>query len=231
MKLMDNISNLIPYITLATISGFINAFIAWQKLEKRCRYLLFYQPLKTFIFWVWLLIQILIPAVFFWFMVIEACAEKPSLNFQLITDVLVYGIFFQLFSDTTETLGITPVNIIIPLNWFDRFFYDKLKGKERAKISKFWNDLKQELKKLPDLSLGLDYLKDDYFDEIFFNQNVQEYQYFQNQLAAIKQQNDITLQSKELVSTCFKGIIPRQDLPEVLKQFNLPQNFIDEYFK
>ncbi|WP_107667845.1 hypothetical protein [Cyanothece sp. BG0011] len=61
---MDNLSNLVPYVILAIISGCINAFVAWQKLQKRCRYFLFYQPLKTVIFWIWLLMQIVIPAVF-----------------------------------------------------------------------------------------------------------------------------------------------------------------------
>jgi hypothetical protein len=227
---MDNLSNLVPYVILAIISGCINAFVAWQKLQKRCRYFLFYQPLKTVIFWIWLLMQIVIPAVFFWFMVIEVCSEKPSLNIQLITDVLVYGIFFQVFSDTTETLGITAVNVIIPLTWFDRFFYDEVKAKQRRQITDFWHDLRQELKQKTDLSSGINYLKDDYFDRLFLGTE-QEYQYFQNKLAEIKQESDINLQSKELISTCFKGIIPRQDLPEILKKFNLSQNFIHHYFK
>ncbi|WP_107667846.1 hypothetical protein [Cyanothece sp. BG0011] len=163
-------------------------------------------------------------------MVIEVCSEKPSLNIQLITDVLVYGIFFQVFSDTTETLGITAVNVIIPLTWFDRFFYDEVKAKQRRQITDFWHDLRQELKQKTDLSSGINYLKDDYFDRLFLGTE-QEYQYFQNKLAEIKQESDINLQSKELISTCFKGIIPRQDLPEILKKFNLSQNFIHHYFK
>ena len=228
---MNNISNLTPYVISASISGCINALIAWHKLEKRCRYLLFYQPLKTFIFWIWLLMQILIPAVFFWFMVIKACPEKPHIDVGLITNVLVYGIFFQLFSDTTEKLGITPVNVIIPLTWFDSFFYQKLLSKERVRSSIFWNNLAQELTNITDLSPGINYLKREYFDEIFFNQNVQEYQYFQNKLAEISQENDINRKCEQLMSTCFKGIIPRQDLREVLKQFPLSDDFIDEYFK
>lgn len=227
---MDNLSNLILYIVLAFIAGCINAFVAWQKLKKRCRYFLFYKPFKTVIFWIWLLIQILIPAVFFWFMVIEVCPEKPSLDIQLMTDVLVYGIFFQVFSDTTETLGITAINVIIPLTWFDRLFYDEVKEKERRNISNFWHNLRQKLEQQTDLSSGINYLKDDYFDRIFLGTE-QEYQYFQNKLGEIKQENNINIQSKELVSTCFKGIIPRKDLPEVLRQFNLPDEFIDQYFK
>lgn len=226
---MDNLSNLILYLILAFISGCINAFVAWRKFKKRCRYLLFYQPLKTIIFWIWLLIQILIPAVFFWFMVIEVCPEKPSLNLQLVTDVLVYGLFFQVFSDATETLGVTRVNVIIPLNWFDSFFYEELQAKERVKISIFWNHLRQELENSTDLSSGINYLKNDYFDKIFLGTE-QEYQYFQNQLTEIKQESNIKLQSQALLSTCFKGIIPRQDLPEVLKQFNVAETFINQYF-
>lgn len=57
--------------------------------------------------------------------------------------------------------------------------------------------------------------------------NNEKYQYSKNKLEEIAQNNNI----EKLIATCFKEIIPRQDLPKVLEQFKLPQDFINRYFK
>lgn len=224
---MENFSSLFPYLILATLSGLLNTIIAWEKLHKKCCHLIFYKPLKTFMFWIWLGVQILIPSVFFWFMVIKSCPEKPSIDWQLITNVLVYGIFFQIFSDTTEKLGITPVNIIIPLNWFDEFFYQKLLAQQKTTTANFWFNLRNALQNSVNLSKGIEYLKNDYFDQRYLNP--QDYEYYQTKLTEIEQEANFEKQCEMLISNCFKGVIPRQDLPDVLSQFKL-ENFINNHF-
>ncbi|MGB5770480.1 MAG: hypothetical protein WBM32_11515 [Crocosphaera sp.] len=44
---------------------------------------------------------------------------------------------------------------------------------QRVKTASFWNNLEKNLKQVTNLSEGINYLKDYYFDEKFFNQNIQ----------------------------------------------------------
>ena len=88
----------------------------------------------------------------------------------------------------------------------------------------------KEIKK-ENLLSGLEYLEDYYFDGKYNRLNKDQYQGFQNKLTEIKQENDISLQSKKLVKTLLKGKIPRRHLPNVLRQFKLSPKFINKYFK
>lgn len=227
---MENVLNLIPYIILAIIPGLFNALVAWQELEKRYRHLIFYQPLKSRYSWIWLSIYILIPAIICWLIVINACAEKPNINWKLFLTILIYGICFPSLFDTIEKLALTFVNLSIVREWVDTFVENTILKQEHLKASIFWNALEQELKKSTNLSKSINYLKNYYFDKLFCTRNNLGYEDFQNKFEKILQQNDIDLQCQKLVTTCFKGIISRQDLPKILEQFNIPQSFIDRYF-
>lgn len=229
----NSIQTLIPYIILAFIPGIMNAINAWEKLEKKCRIYIFFKPFKTIIFWVWLFIQILVPAVIYWWIFIQTCTEKPNIDLDFILKVVVYGISFSSLLTNIETQALIPVNVSIIVDRVDSLLVRFLQKTQLTKTANFWKSLEEEITKTEKQNLlsGLEYLEDSYFYVKYNNINKEKYQDFQNKLTEIKQQNDITLQSKELVSTCFKGIIPRRDLPDVLKQFNLSQNFINHYFK
>lgn len=225
---MEHNSLLTPiwYIILGISTGIINAINAWDKLEKKCRIYIFFQPFKTFIFWVWLFIQILVPAVIYWWIFIKTCPEKPNIDLSFILKVVIYGISFSSLLTNIETQALIPVNVSIIVNRVDRLLEKFLQKTQLTKTANFWDSLEKEMEKLQDLSPGIKYLKDYYFYVKYNKINREKYQYFKNKLEEIAQNNNVG----ELIATCLKEIIPRQDLPEVLKQFNVPDTFVNKYF-
>lgn len=223
---------LIPYLILALIPGSINAINAWEKLEKKCRIYIFFQPFKTSIFGVWLFIQILIPGVIYWWIFITTCNEKPNIDLYFILKVIVYGICFSSLLTNIETQALIPVNVSIIVNRIDRLLEKSLEKTQLTKTANFWKSLEEKMTEIhkQNFLLGLEYLEDYYFYVKYNSIHQEKYQDFQNKLTEIKQENDINIQSKQLVKEIFKGKIPRQDLPEVLQQFNLPDEFINQYF-
>ena len=168
---MDNIPQLIPYLYI--ISGCINAIIAWIDLEQKLiRYYVFYKPLvlnkplKNLPFGLWLAIQIIFPALFIWVTISNCTKPSTTIEYaQLGANILVYGVFFQVFSGTTEKLGMSPINLIIPLTWANILYEVYLNSTEGKLARQFWINLETELKKLKqrDLLEGLDYIENYYF--------------------------------------------------------------------
>ncbi len=229
----NHLLTMIFYIILGIITGIINAWNAWQKLKQKCRYYIFFQPLKTFLFWVWLLIQILVPALIYWWIFITTCVEKPNINLNFFFKVVIYGICFSSLFTNIEKMALIPVNLSILVDWIDNLLQDKLRSKGRVKTANFWSDLETELKQLDleHLSSKINHLKKHYFSEEFFNGNVIEYQSFQNKLQEISDNKDKDTQCEKLISVCLKKMIPRQDLLEVLKQFKPSDEFMNKYYK
>ncbi len=227
----NSLLTLIPYVILGIFPGVIHFYNAWQKFKQKCRYYIFFQPLKTFLFWVWLLIQILVPALIYWWIFITTCEQKPNINLNFVFKVVIYGICFSSLFTNIERMALIPVNLSIVVDWVDNLLKDDLLSQERVKTANFWSNLEKQMKnlELDNLSSGINYLKRHYFDQGFFNENLKEYQYFQNQLEEISQDLEKNTQCEKLISICLKEVIPRQDLPDVLKQFNLPDEFINIY--
>ena len=111
-------------------------------------------------------------------------------------------------------------------NWVDNLLEYYVQATQLEQTSTFWNELEKKMKKIQDLSPGLKYLKDYYFPQKFANINREKYQYFKNKLEEIAHNNN----TRELIATCLKGKIPRRNLPNVLKQFNVSDEFINQYF-
>lgn len=227
----NHLLTLIPYISLGIIPGIINAYNAWQKFKQKCRYYIFFQPLKTFLFWVWLLIQILVPALIYWWIFITTCVDKPNINLNFFFKVFIYGICFSSLFTNIEKMALIPVNLSILVDWINNLLEDDLRSKERVKTANFWSNLEKGLQKLKprDLSEGLDYLKNHYFVPPLYEK--EECTKLQNRLSEVLQERDRKSKCERLVDKCFKGIIPRQDLPEVLEKFNFAPELINKCFK
>ncbi|MDJ0600020.1 MAG: hypothetical protein QNJ37_14405 [Crocosphaera sp.] len=223
----NSISTLIPYIIIALIPGIINAVNACIKFEEKYLSYIFFKPLKTFPFWGWLLIQIYVPAQIYWWILILIFPEKPDINEKFILMVIIYGICFHPLLKYIEEQALISRNLSIILNWVDNLLEYYVQATQLEKTSTFWNDLEKEIEKIQDLSPALKYLKTYYFSQKFANINKEKYQYFKNKLEEIAQNNN----TEELIATCLKGKIPRRDLPNVLKQFNVSDEFINKYFK
>ncbi|MDJ0579533.1 hypothetical protein [Crocosphaera sp.] len=217
----NHLSTLIPYIILGIFPGIINAYNAWQKFKKKSRLYIFFQPLRTFLFWVWLFIHILVPALIYWWLFITTCVEKPNIDLNFFFKVLIYGICFSSLFTNIEKMALIPVNLSILVDWINNLLEDNLRSKQRVKTANFWSGLQQELEKLKprNLSKGLDYLENYYFVPPLYEK--EECTKLQNRLSEIRQERDRKSKCKRLVNQCFKGIIPRQDLPEILKEFKL----------
>ncbi|EAZ90267.1 hypothetical protein [Crocosphaera chwakensis] len=219
--------NLVPYIIIGFIPGIINGINAWITLEKKYFNYVFFKPLKSFLVWIWLLIQIYVPGQIYWWVITLIFPEKPDINVLFILMVVIYGICFPSLLDVIEQLAIIPRNVSIIINCVENLLEDYLTKRQTGKTSDFWSDLEEEIEKSSDLLGGIKHLKNHYFYVKYNRINEKKYQYFKKKLEKIAQNKN----TEELISTCFKGIIPRQDLLGVLKKFKVSKNFIDRYFK
>lgn len=227
----NNLLNLIPYIILGIIPGIIHAYNAWLKFKQKCRFYIFFQTQKTKLFWVWLFVQIFIPALIYWWIFITNCVEKPNINPSFFFKVVIYGICFSSLFTNIEKMALIPVNLSILVDWINDLLEDDLRSKEGEKTAKFWSNLEKELKNLnpKDLLEGLDYLENHYFVPTSYKK--EECTELQNRLSEVQQEKDRKGKCKKLVGKCFKGIISRQRLPGVLEEFNISDEFINKYFK
>lgn len=222
----------LPVIGVALLSGVFNLIIAYTKFDRDIRSP-FFTPWKSLGFWLWLLLQLAIPAMIFWFIYGSTVKAIPSptdskiitheITTDLVTKAITVGIGFTAFVNANIDLGFAGV----PLDKFSAILtqltYQIIAHKQTRKLSDFTTDLELELKQPSiNLSAGLNYLKNYFQNDFALKRNPIEQQLI---LDRIIQAN---INPQGIPSLILE--VRSRDVLTVLKRFGCPDPFCKKHF-
>ena len=165
----------LPILGVAILSGVFNLIVAYSKFDRDTRSP-FFTPLKSIGFWLWLLLQLCIPAIIFWVIygpTIRAIPDPATktvsheITLDLITKSITLGIGFTAFVNSRIDLGFAGLSLHDFSSTLTRPVYAIIARKQVGKKASFITDLEFELAK-PGIKLtdGLNYLRN-YFQSDF----------------------------------------------------------------
>lgn len=208
----------VPYVIVAMLAGLVNVIVAWYDLDKRCRYLPFFEPYKSFGFWIWGIVQFSFPSLLFWFM--NKLESKPAITFELIFQSLVTGLVFVAVLNASTEVGSLTVNLKPIYDFFVDIVAYKLIAREQTRETAiFMQELEEKLSQNTcNIVTGLKFLENYFREDISLNEKVKED--YQNKINQIN--TTITEQEEKIkaIKTLLKEV-RRKDLPEALKKFNI----------
>jgi hypothetical protein len=137
---MSELLKWLPWIGVSLLPGLINLGVAYKQLAEDCKFLPFFEPLKTPGVWFWAIVQIVLPCWFFWMMF--SLKLKPEINLDLIGKAIGFGLgFIAIMNAKIDTGLFTPVDIKTLYASFVRLGYSLIATKENVRTSLFWLDV------------------------------------------------------------------------------------------
>lgn len=212
-------------VILALLAGFTNCLVAWIELDKKCRCLPFFEPQKSFGFWLWVSLQVSIPSLLFWY--IFSLNSKPEIDLILIFQALSTGIIFNAVLNASTEIGTFSINVKLFYDLILQEVYDSINSQYISKTAEFWVQLNQELNQnYINNDTGLLYLEQYFSNNISLDRDKKEE--LQNKLKNIRDLTQKTDKIRETISI-FKAEVRRKDLPRTLKNFNCSDRFLEAW--
>ncbi len=218
----------LPYIAIAILPGIVNIIAAWQELNKQCRFLPFFKPHRSLGFWIWLLLQFTAPILLF--LGVNPLNPKPPIDLKLIFEALGLGVGFVVVLNATTEVGSLSFGLKPVYNFFIDIAYNLIANKQTGRTAAFWNDLEKELNR-PQINLiaGLNYLENYFNSDPALRRKQQELQEKLTKLDQARRKTPKQEQVKEIKSLIMMNV-RRNDLTEVLNNFNCSQELLNRYF-
>jgi hypothetical protein len=225
---MNLILQWFPWIPPLLLSGIFNLLVAYQKLYRDFRSP-FFNPWLSFGFWLWVLIQLGLPALVFCFY--GKIFSKPTVDFSLYWTAIQVGFFSPIFVNADADLGFTN----FPVDKFYAFFNDLadnlISAGQTGRLADFTVDLKQELQRSSNLDEGLDWLKG-YFQRDFILRKNPEY--LSELVAEVERALEKPSKDEKVnaaIALIFQSVIRPKDYPKACRRFGCSQKFLQDYFQ
>lgn len=222
----------LPVICVALLAGVFNLIIAYIKFDRDIRSP-FFIPWKSLGFWLWLLLQLAIPAIIFWFIYGSTVKTLPSstdskiitheITIDLITKAITVGIGFTAFVNASIDLGFAGV----PLDKFSAILtqltYQIIAYKQTGKLAAFMTDLETQLTQ-PSINIpaGLTYLKNYFQNDFALKRNPIDQQ------AIFDRITQANTNPQSIPSLILE--VRSRDVLTVLKRFGCSNTFLENYF-
>jgi hypothetical protein len=217
---MDKIVEWSPWLKAMLLCGSINAIVAYRRLYEDAKSP-FFKPWKFFGFYIWLLIEISIPAIFFWFY--GKVGGKPDANSEFYISAITVGFFFTILVNSNSDLGFVSFSIDKFYGELRRLAYNQIASTQTAKLTRFKQQLKQHLTQNTTAAISaLDYLKDYVNSDVALKLDEQARLDYLQQIQSALQQTDI-LAKAEATSGIAEQVLRPRDYPEWLKTIQAPQ--------
>lgn len=225
-------SQWVSYLLITSIPGVINLIAASQELGKKCRSLVFFQPLQSPGVYFWALLQLLAPSVLFWYM-FELDPQVPitrELLPELLSEASGLGVGFVALLNATTEVGSIPIKIKPIYNFFVEMAYDQIAKKQTRYAASFWRQVEVELAtfQTEQIADGLAYLED-YFN-VDISLDDEETELYKKKIKKVREQSEQVEQIRLLKSLLLKEV-RRADLANVLQEFGFTENRVQQLFK
>jgi hypothetical protein len=222
--MMSFLSEWLPWIPLILLCGAINAIVAYQKLYRDAKSP-FFQPWKIFGFYLWFLIQLALPGLFFWFY--SKLSTKPAVNPELFLTSIAIGFFFTLFVNSNSDLGFVSFSIDKHYQFLNQLAYNKIADAQTGKITRFKQALTEHFVSSPNaVKPAIEYLQLYVDSDLSLKFEEETRKQYQKELEAVLQRPDPVNRAKATVGIVQK-ILRRRDYPDWLQTTNPPQQLID----
>jgi len=219
---IDFIFEWFNWAIIALISGVINLIVAFKQLGEECKFLVFFEPHKTFGVWLWSLAQLLLPSYIFW--LTASLSSKPTITSTLVFQSLAFGVgFVALVNAKTET-GFLNLDIKTVYSQLVRIAFGLIASKETARTTAFRTDLEKHMNTIEDLSEGIEFLTNYFTLDVSLSSEQKEQR--RSKLSEIKAREKS--EQVKLISALMD--VRRTDLPQVLHRFGCASEFIIIYF-
>ena len=226
--MMDWIKEWQSYMLPMLLCGIVNAIVAYQKLYRDAKSP-FFRPSKSLWFYLWLLIQIGFPNLFFFFY--AKVLTKPTVNPEFYLTAIAIGFFFTLFVNSNSDIGFVSFSIDKLYAFVNKIIYDRIDAAQNERIAEFYSDLVDQLLKNPSrIDTALDYLKEYVEGNVSLKFEEKTRLKYQNEIARATQQ--VTPRKKaEATRSIAKQILRRRHYPKWLERAGCDQAFIDRIKK
>jgi len=212
--------SLAPYILLACVAGAVNIANAWKQLSYDCRFLVFFRPAAAFSFYIWSIVQFVVPAVCAW--VLLAFGTRPSIDIQLIVKVIGFGILFvALMNATTEVAGLEIDHVRRFYRAVIGYAKNGIAARETARTAVFWQSCKADWAAVPSLENGFAFLRDYIEQDISLAPEVKR-----ATLDGIDKVAAVPDRGLQVVQLIGLLAVRRRDLPTILQHFGYSEQVI-----
>ena len=212
-------------IAIASIPGLFNLLVAYKHLDKDCQFYPFFQPYRSLGFWIWIAINLALPAAVFWFL--YSLSSQPPISPDLVTKAITVGLVFTALVNTYVDTGFFGVDLKSFYASLTGIAYGRIAASQNRKSTDFWNDFKKELTQgNQDLSDIFGYLEDYVTGDISLQP--EEKQKYQTQL---QQARSLTPREEQVKALKSLMLIRRRDLPVVLQRFGCSSSLLSQFSK
>jgi hypothetical protein len=216
---------------VALLSGVFNLIVAYAKFNRDIRSP-FFSPLKSIGFWLWLILQLSIPAIVFWIIYGPTIKAIPNpatntitheVNLDLITKAITLGIGLTAFINSKIDLGFAGLSLSDVSSYLTQTIYGIIARKHSGKLAKFASDLESELARSPvKYNDGFKYLRNYFQYDFALKWNPTEQQKL---LDRITQAGT----DPEAITSLILEVRSR-DITEALLRFGCRDAFLKSYF-
>lgn len=222
----------LPVLLVALLSGGFNLIVAYAKFDRDIRSP-FFRPLRSIGFWLWLLLQLAIPAMIFWIIYGPTIKTIPAANpkdlpsheitIDLITKAITLGIGFTAFVNSKIDLGFAGLSLHDLSSNLTKPIYQIIARKHNRTLAGFTTDLEDDLTQPTiDLSAGLKYLRNYFEYDFALKWDPIEQRKILDRITNAG--ND----PKAITSLILE--VRSRDCIDVLQRFNCSKNFLKSYF-
>jgi hypothetical protein len=206
------------------LCGLINAVVAYQKLYRDAKSP-FFRPWRIWGFYLWLVIQMALPAAFFWFY--AKVATKPETNPEFYLSAILVGFFFTVLVNSNSDLGFVNFSIDKYYGFLNQLAYNRIGAAQTGKLTHFKQVLKQHLTQNPTaLEPALDYLKLYVESDLALKLEEKTRMDYLQQIQSALQQPDALAKTAATIAIS-QQVLRRHDYPAWLKSLNASQDLID----
>lgn len=211
----------------ALVAGVFNLPAAFEKLKDTIKGLVFFKPLQSPGFWVWILAQLLFPSAIFLLWVTDAFTVRPAIDVQLFARAIGAGFSFVAFLNARTETAFLTIDI---KSLYDRLVvlgFRLIAAQETRRTARFLREFERELSR-PEANLD-EGLKD---MRAYFSADIS--------LLPETEQTYLDIIDKALMAMPVEGkiqviqsLIPSvraNDLLYTLQQFNCSADFLHRYF-
>lgn len=225
-------------LVIASLAGIFNAISALSMLFEQTQRTPIFRPYTNWLFWVWVLAEIFIPAIGFWW--VFNIERKTLIDIGLCVKSIGFGLSFTAVATTSLTTG--------PVAYSIKPLYELLISITRVNIAKkdrnlnlaFWNDFSDELATIQEnnITVGLDFVVAYFKDNLEYERSPHKTQEIKNlEIENLEKKVEIarnpdTERISKIISV-VKSNIHRDSLYTCLSKFNCTktQNKYLKYLK
>jgi hypothetical protein len=212
--------------TAALLAGVFNLPVAFQKLQETCKRLLFFDPLRSPGFWLWIVAQLLFPALVFLAWITNFFTESPPVDGILFMKAIAAGFGFTAFLNARTETGFLTLDIKSIYDGIVRLGFDLIAAQETRRTKNFLRALEKELQQpTADVVEGLKDLRAYFSADISLTP--EERKTFLDSINHVLKEGTIDPQIEVI-----KNLLPevrQQDLVDTLISFKCSAQFLAHY--